>query len=244
LGEFADAERRLAGARATVLAAASAEPANALLQTWTGQMFWLLREQGRLGEPDGQEILRQARRHSFFPVWRAALALADAEAGRSADAADHVAALLAETSELAALPPHGWATPTLAVLAETLDLLADTDQLNRSDLAGVVELTERHLAPHRGEIALAGWPAALLGPVTRSIALLALAAGDPTRALADLAEAETAVGAARPQLARIRADRARALRALGDPTAPALLRTAHHTATTLGMTTLATRLTP
>lgn len=58
-------------------------------------------------------------RHGFFPIRPAGLALLYCEIGWPQDAADHVAALLVKTGDLAAFPPRGWATSTLMLLAAT-----------------------------------------------------------------------------------------------------------------------------
>src|SRR5262249_16814171 len=158
--------------------------------------------------------------------------------GRPEGAADHVAALLVETCDLAAFPPHGWAVPTLALLAEACAGIAcsGTDVSSRLDIDAVLTRLHQLLLPHHDDVALAGRPTVLLPPVARSRGLLQLAAGDPVGALDRFDRAERSVGVARPQLARLRYDRARALILTGGAAdkATGLLRSAQSTATDLG----------
>ena len=214
-GNFAAAQRRLGESQKAIdlLAPPSDPRADNLHQTWTGQVFWLHREQGRFAELVGNGVVTTVERHGFFPVWVAGLALLHCEIGRPEDAADHVAALFVETGDLAAFPPHGWAVPTLTLLAEACAgiVRSSADVSGRLGIDAVLARLHELLLPHLDEVALAGWPTVLLTPVARSLGLLQLAAGDPVGALDRFDRAERLVGAARPQLARLRYDRARAL---------------------------------
>jgi hypothetical protein len=239
-GKFDEAQARLHGDAAAVLhalGAAAVPHADNLQQTWTGQVYWLYRERGQFPELAAQGVLTSVERHGFFPVWLAGLALMHAELDRADDAADQVRALFAETDGLATLPPHGWSVPTLVLLAEACATV---------QLAGYAGLdTERErlhelLVPHSEEFALAGWPTVLLGPVSRSLGLLRLAAGDAESAVRHFAAATRNVGAARPQLARLRYDTALAMSRLGHhQQAHRLLGSAGAAARDMGMARLA-----
>lgn len=244
-GDFAAAARGLEESRRKIdlLAAPSEALADNLRQVWAGQVFWLHREQGRFAELVGSGVLTAIERHGFFPVWVAGLALLHCEIGRPEDAADHVTALLVETGDLAAFPPHGWAVPTLVLLAEACAgiVRSGADVSDRLDINALLARLHGLLLPHLDEVALAGWPTVLLTPVARSLGLLQLAVGDPLGALDRFGQAERLVGSARPQLARLRFDRARALilaGGAGDEVAR-LLRSTRSTAAELGMSLLA-----
>jgi hypothetical protein len=244
-GEFAAAQARLLGESrelADRLTAASTCPADAITQTWMGQLFWLYREQGRMADLPEHDVPATVARRGYFPVWLAGMALLRAEVGDFGAAADQVAEVLVETDGLAALPPHGWAVPTLALLAETAEMLvtAGVELPGELDLTDLVRRLETRLVPLHGEIVLAGWPTVLLGPVTRFTGLLALARGDGTAAGARFAAAERTVGAAAPQRARLRFDQARALMLVGDQLrAAGLANRVHADALELGMPGLA-----
>jgi hypothetical protein len=60
-------------------------------------------------------------------------------------------------------------------------------------------------------LALAGWPTVLIGAVARARGLLAFAVGDAGMALDLFAQSERLVRTSPPQMARLRADRARVL---------------------------------
>ncbi|WP_424532102.1 AAA family ATPase [Sphaerisporangium viridialbum] len=221
-GEFERAEERLMGeSRRMVdeLAAGQAVPVETLAQTWMGQYYWLLHERGRMGELFGSGLARQIEQHGYFPIWRAAHVLALCETGQHDEAADRLAAIVRETSGLAALPPHGWTVPTLAVLAEACALIGEAG-VEGAGLDAHVPLLRARLSAYPEEIVLAGWPTALLGPTARFRGLLAMTAGDAAGALRCYEEAARMVSAAPPQMARIQLDRAKALRLL-DPSDPA-----------------------
>lgn len=175
-GRLADARRRLG----TSAPPAPRTGADSVHQTWLGQQFWSCREQGRsadlLGAPVGEQV---ARRH-FFPVWAAGTALLLADTGLATAALDQVESVLAQVGGPAALPAHGWSVPTLALLAESVDVLAGPARGRTEAPARARELAgglDEALAAHDGEIILAGWPTVLLGPVARFRAQLALVLG-------------------------------------------------------------------
>jgi hypothetical protein len=221
-GDFQRAETRLMGeSRRMVdeLAAGQAVPAETLQQTWMGQYYWLLHERGKAGDLFGSGLAREIEQHGYFPIWRAAHVLALCEIGRHEEAADRLAAIVRETSGLAALPPHGWTVATLAVLAETCALIAEAG-VESPGLEGHVPLLRERLAAYPEELVLAGWPTVLVGPTARFRGLLAITAGDAAEALRCFDEATRMVSAAPTQMARIQLDRAKAL-LLRDPADPA-----------------------
>ncbi|MFF5114370.1 AAA family ATPase [Streptosporangium sp. NPDC000509] len=184
--------------------------ADTLRQTLLAQHYWLLREQGRLGEIFDSGLARQAVEYEYFPIWRAALILALCELGGHEDARDRLRAFFRETSDLGALPPEGWSVPTLALLAESCALLIEAGH-GDPELSRCAALVRGRLSAHRGQIALAGWPAILLGPAERYLGLLALAEGDAKEALRCFDEALLLADAASPLIAHLHLDRARAL---------------------------------
>jgi tetratricopeptide (TPR) repeat protein len=159
-----------------------------------------------------KRLLPIVQRRGYFPVWRAALALISCETDRYDQAIEEIAELLHDFDALEAFPPHGWAVPTLALLADALDALhrAPAEVADQLDLELVTERLQRLLAPHLDEFTLAGWPVALVGPAARSAGVVALASGDPTGALDLFDRAARLAGSARPQRARLSFDQARA----------------------------------
>jgi|GEM_PF-5417631 len=184
--------------------------ADTLRQTLLAQHYWLLHEQGRLGELFGSGLAGQAAGYEYFPIWRAALILALCELGGHEDARDRLRAFFRETSDLGALPPQGWSVPALALLAESCALLIEAGH-GDPELSRCAALVRGRLSAHRGQIALAGWPAILLGPAERYLGLLALAEGDAEEALRCFGEALVLADAASPLIAHLHLDRARAL---------------------------------
>ncbi len=219
-----------------------AVPADTLLQTRLGHVYWLLREQGRMAELFSSGLADGVERHGYFPVWRAGLALARCEVGDHDEAADRLLALVQETGGCTALPPHGWSVPALVLLAEVCGGL-DARGGYEAELARAVPVLREALARLAG-IALAGWPVVLVGPTERAMGLLALAQGDTPAALGHFRQAERlVVGSSPPQTARLRANQARALlREKGNDRhteGMALLRSALSGAETHGMRLLA-----
>jgi tetratricopeptide (TPR) repeat protein len=246
-GDFAAAERRLGESFALVseLEESQMLPADTLAQTWTGQIYWLYREQGRMSELGAMEVVERAQRRGYFPVWRAALALLSCETDRYDQAVEEIAELLHDFDALEAFPPHGWAVPTLALLTEARDALrhAPAEVTGQLDLELLTERLQRLLRPHLDEFMLAGWPVALVGPTARSAGLVALASGDPASALDLFDRAARLAGSARPQRARLSFDQARAWLRLNSAgarsRAEGLLRRSLRDAESLGMARLA-----
>jgi tetratricopeptide (TPR) repeat protein len=186
---------------------------DSIVQTWMGQLSWLRYQQGRMPELFG--MLRMAERRQYFVLWAPAIALLWGETEQPAAAVDQLAATLDLTDDLANLPPHGLAVPTLAVAAEAINSLDGyrNDRLDVDDLARRIDAL---LEPHTDEIALGGWPTLLVGPVHRSRGLLALSVGEPDRALEHFEQGIRQVRASTGQLAWLRLHQGRALLALGD----------------------------
>ncbi|MFI5956137.1 AAA family ATPase [Cryptosporangium sp. NPDC051539] len=211
-GKFDAAEARILGEQARTvqeLESTQTLPVSTLRQTWMGQLFWLRHEQGRMEELFDLGLADQIEQHGFFPIWQAALILAHAETGRHAAAADLLTAFVDETAGLETLPPHGWASPTLGVLADSCALLLDSPVAG-PELTALGARLGALLRPHFDEVLLAGWPTVLTGPAARYTGILSLAAGRPDEALSQLGAASRLVSAAAPSLARVRLDQARA----------------------------------
>jgi transcriptional regulator with XRE-family HTH domain len=245
-GNFAAAADWIFGESAAIVAALEAGleiPADNLAQTRMGQAYWLLREQGRMAELFTSDLIAGVERHGFSPIWRAALVLALCETDHWTDAADQLQAFCEDTGQFGALPPSGWAVPTLTLLGEACAAIDAHGGARDAGLAELAPLLDGALASHHQEIALAGWPTAMLGPVARTRGLLALATGDGPRAMDNFQFAARFARTSRPQMARLRADRARALLRCPDLGAPgeaaSLLAAARSAAGELGMARLA-----
>lgn len=239
-GRFDRARQRLLGrSRETVdKLRAQAVPVGAVQQTWDGQYFWLMHELGRMPELAAAGVAERVQQQGFFPIWRAGQVLAASNVGHGAAALAEMCAMADDTAGFTALPPHGYTVATLVLLAEACAKLDRTGEAGPVP-AGVLGALRAGLAPHHDEIALAGWPTVLVGPVARAEGLLALLAGDPDAALGHFTDARIVVGAgAYPQQARLAFDRARALRATGADAAESA-RTALREAVRLGMNGLA-----
>jgi hypothetical protein len=212
-GNFGAAGDRLFGPTRATVEASEAEleiSADTLGQTYQGQAYWLLREQGRIAEMLRSPMLGRMEGHEFAPIWRAGFTLAWCETENWITAADQLAAFAEETDQFRKLPASGWAVPTLVLFAEACSLLhAHPDY--RGLAAGLAPAIDARLRGHDGEIALAGWPTVLIGAVARARGLLAFVAGDAATALGLLTLAERLVRTSPPQMARLRADRARVL---------------------------------
>jgi hypothetical protein len=215
--------------------------ADTLAQTHLGQVFWLLREQGRMAELFSSPLLQRLESHGFAPIWQAGLTVACCETGNWTDAADLLTAFADETGQFRDLPLSGWAIPTLFLFGEVCwQLHAQGD--HRALATTLSAAIDARLAAHDDEIALGGWPTVLLGPVTRVRGLLAFAGGDATLALDRLNRAERLVRTSPPQMARLRADRARVLLSEPRPAsaeAGMLLDSSLEAAERLGMASLA-----
>jgi hypothetical protein len=127
----------------------------------------------------------------------------------------------------------------VATLEADMEIPADT--LRQTRLGQAYWLL--HEQAHKAEMALAGWPTVIVGPVARARGLLALARGDDAGALECFRSAASMARTSRPHMARLRADRARALllrpaRETGEE-ASMLLATSLAAAERLGMARLA-----
>lgn len=108
-------------------------------------------------------------------------------------------------------PPHGWAIPTLTLLAEVCEALTRAEEPPTiPDIRGVAAEVARRLqrSAEANEIALAGWPALLIGPVRRAVTLTALVGADYERAIM-LLQACLEMPLGRPARARAHHDLAR-----------------------------------
>ncbi|MCO1661163.1 AfsR/SARP family transcriptional regulator [Pseudonocardia humida] len=241
-GDLADAEARILGPQKAMLEENQRDVSDSMQQTWMGQLSWLRYQQGRMPELAG--ILRLAERRQYFVLWAPAIALMWGEVEQPAAAVDQLAATLDLTADLRALPPHGLAVPTLAVAAEAINSL-DGFRNDRLDVDGLARRVDALLEPHTEEIALGGWPTLLVGPVHRARGLLALALGEPDRALEHFDLGIRKVGASAGQLAWLRLHQGRALIARGGPgdarRAREVLEAALDTATAKGLGALAPR---
>jgi tetratricopeptide (TPR) repeat protein len=239
-GRYEQAGQRLFGEAARALEQARGDragTADTLQQTWQGQVFWLLRERGQMDLLLESDAGTQIERHVHFPVWRAAMILACTDTGRFDEAADRLAALAHDTDDFASFPPHGWTPSVTALIAEAL--LALSQARSGPGVLRPHPLTSRVrdiLARYHGEFVLGGWPTVLAGPAIRYSGLLATAAGDYDEAIRLFDTALPQVGDARPQVLRLRLDKARALLGRGDgAAATALLTQVMNDADGLGM---------
>ena len=244
-GDFDRAHRRLFGeARQTVerAVAENARSAGTLLQTWQGQVYWLMRERGQMRDLLATPVAQQIEQYRHFPIWRVAMILAFCDTGDLDRAARELDALARESGDFATFPPHGWTLPAVALLAESCLALSPAGPHGPQPHRLTGRLRQL-LDQWPGEFVLAGWPTVLLGPVDRFSGVLATAAGDYAEAIRLFDEALAAVGAARPQVARLQLDKARALVRSGGTQARAesaeLLAQAKKEAERLGMTPVA-----
>jgi hypothetical protein len=219
-------------------------------QAVTAQTGWLLREQGQVEVLKEQEslVVAMVQQAGHIPMWRAALALLYCETGNYRRAAEIVEEIAQESVDFSRFPPHGWAVPTLFLLAEICDELHDAGPGTGRvlDLVRMGRRLRTLLEPHLGEFALGGTPAVLVGPVSRAAGLAALVEGDLDTAIRFLEDASfEATPTARPTQTRLHFDLARAHLARGqvdDRMAAAWqLEQAVNSAEMLGMQRLATR---
>lgn len=209
-GDLAAAETRILGPAMEFLTGDPGDLTDTVQQTWMGQLYWLRHEQGRMAELAELGVDRLVERRQYFPVWGAAMALLRAEVGQPEAAVDKLVALLDQTSDLRAFPPHGWAVPTLAVMAEAIDGLRGY-RGGRLDVDDLAHRVDALLEPHTDEMVLAGWPTVLFGPAHRARGLLALATGRPEAAAEHFDQGMRMVGGCSAQLGWLRLHRARAL---------------------------------
>jgi tetratricopeptide (TPR) repeat protein len=224
-------------------------------QLVTAQTGWLFREQGQAEILMAQEavVVEMVRQAGYIPLWRAALALLYCEIANHRRAVEILTEIAQESDGFQSFPPHGWAVPTLFLLAEICDELHTTG-LNGSGLDGAESFdptdTGRRLGvllePHLDEMALVGWPGVLVGPVARAAGLAALTAGDADNAirLLEVASHRTPPSA-RPTHARLHFDQGRAHLERGAPSDHAVamghLEVAVRAAEELGMHRIAKR---
>ncbi|MBO3748715.1 AAA family ATPase [Streptosporangiaceae bacterium NEAU-GS5] len=244
-GRFDQAEARLfdeADKIVSELETANVPPADTLRQTWDAQVYWLWRERGELARIQQSDMAGRIERHAFFPIWPAAMALALAETGNPDEAMFWLTALSDGTGGFAVFPPHGWGVPALALVAEACGALDEIGATGET-LTAIAARASELLDTHEREMALAGWPAVLMGPAARFAGVAATVAGDLPLALrrfqvaADLLE-----GFSPPQHARLRHDHGRALLLAGDmEQGLSALRVAQRTARDKGMVSLEAR---
>ncbi len=200
-GRMADAERLAAEAFAT---GRGVQAQNAA-QLYAVQLFALRMMQGRLREVE-QSLEEFARRYPAAPVWRAAAAFASAAMGRTEHARRAFEAL--SGSGLAEVPRDGEWLSTVALLIRTGALLGDAPR--------TAELG-RLLEPYADRSVIAGRGATTFGPVSRFVAIAAIADGRYADAIPYL---EAALATARqwgadPLVAAVRVELADALERAG-----------------------------
>jgi transcriptional regulator with XRE-family HTH domain len=212
-GNFASAADWVFGESQKIVSALEQEmqtPADTLNQTRMGQAFWLLREQGRLNDLFTSDLIADVRRHAFSPIWHVGLVLALTETGQWRDATDQLLAFLETSDALSTLPPSGWSIPTLTLLAEACATIVGHGETD-PNIVAALSLIDTRLAPHDTDIALAGWPTVMIGPVARVRGMMALASGDGDGARDAFRRAARSVRSSPPMMARLRVDQARAL---------------------------------
>jgi len=212
-GNFDACTEWIFGESQDIVAALEADmeiPADTLRQTRLGRAYWLLHEQGRMENLFTPGLAGTVERYGYSPIWRAGLIIAQCETDRWTDATDQLVAFAEATGGFRTVVPSGWAVPTLTLLAEACAAL-DLHGQGRDEVAGLAPLIDGQLAAHEAEMALAGWPTVIVGPVARARGLLALARGDHAGALDSFRSAASMARTSRPHMARLRADRARAL---------------------------------
>ena len=132
---------------------------------WAAQVMWLRHEQGRLGEVLPL-IEAAAADNPGIVAFRAALALAHAEAGSAASARRHLGEMLTHARRI----PQDWLrTCTLTLCAEV------TARLGEGELAAVLE---ELLVPYAGQLVVVATGTHCQGAVDRYRGTLALIRGD------------------------------------------------------------------
>jgi DNA-binding SARP family transcriptional activator len=179
---------------------------DAVFAVYSAQLFALRLLQGRLGELE-EVMAAYADASPNRPVWRAALAFAQADAGRLAEAGATFEQLAERGFD--ALPQTVDLPPALTLLGWTCGRLGDA--------ARAADLYERTL-PYADLLVVVGvTPAVCAGSFHHPLGTLAAAAGDVEAADAHLAAAVACDDrlCATPWAARARLDRARLLHAAG-----------------------------
>jgi hypothetical protein len=156
-------------AHATKVLTFGAGDAN-LVYAYAGQIFFLRREQGRVGEVLGA-IEQMLESSGGWVVLRALYALALLEAGQL-DESRHQLDLL-EGEDLEVNLPALLSSPTIAMLAEVAVSVGDETMAARA---------ERLLRCHRGHLIVLMPGAACLGAADRYLAMLAAGRGDDAEA--------------------------------------------------------------
>jgi hypothetical protein len=149
-----------------------------------GQLFWLRREQGRLGELR-PALVDALAANPNIPAFRVALAFIDACAGDAAAGRAHLDRLAADG--FSALPRDATWPMTLAVLAEVAVVAGARDHA-----ATLAEL----LAPRSGTLVVAIKGLACLGAADRYLGMLDVALGRGERAQSRFAAAAALEGRA------------------------------------------------
>ena len=211
-GRLAEAERLAAEAFATGRDVQSQNAA----QLYAVQLFTLRAHQNRLGEVE-QSLEEFARRYPAAPVWRAAIASAQAVLGRD----DHARRVFEGLSSgLLGVPRDSEWLATVVLLIRAGAKLGDA---RRCAMLGEL------IAPYAGQAVLAGRGATCLGPASRFVGIALAASGRPADAIARFEEALATARrwGAEPQIAAIAFELAQTIeRVPGDGAAPraALLR--------------------
>ncbi|MGH2860253.1 MAG: hypothetical protein ACRDLT_01960, partial [Solirubrobacteraceae bacterium] len=141
-----------------------------VVNLYTGQLYCLYREQGRLGElvPAVEMAVAQ---NSNLPVFRCALALAHAESGQLPQAAEQLRQI--GLDGLGAIPRDSTWTTSLVALSDTAATLADA-----AWAAALLPL----VAPYGGTLLAATKGMACLGAADRLLGRLHRTLGDPDAA--------------------------------------------------------------
>jgi tetratricopeptide (TPR) repeat protein len=202
------------------------------VNAYAAELLLVRREQGRLAEIRPL-IVDAVAQYPGLLAFRSGLALADADAGDHDEARRHLDVLAADG--FVALPRDQFLLISLALLAETAAVLADTERA-----AALTEL----LRPHAGRLVTVSTGIGCFGAVDRFLGMLAAVGGDWTEAEPRFEAAlalEDGIGS-RPMAARTRLWFARMLvaraRAADGDRAAALLAEGGQVAAELGMAQL------
>jgi hypothetical protein len=186
-GRWEDAER--SAMRAAELGGAA--PGTLAPMLATAQLGITRVEQDRGAEIE-EAVRAFADRHPAMPAWRAALVLVLAQSGRTAEARDELERLAA--NDFSDLPRDNLWLPAMWFLSRAVFEIGDAPRARR--LRELLEPWAAHNAVSP--------EAAVLGPVSLALALLAAAAGEEAGALDHVAHARRVAArqGARPALAR------------------------------------------
>jgi hypothetical protein len=186
-GRWEDAER--CAVEAGELAG---QTTNTLAPMLTTAQLGIARVERDRGAEIEEAVRAFAARQAAIPAWRAALVLVLAQAGREAEARDEFERLSAR--DFADLPRDSLWLAAMWLLARAVSELGDRPR---------ARLLHDLLEPYGARNAISP-EAAVFGPVSLALAMLAATAGDDEAALTHLAVARTAAArlGARPSLAR------------------------------------------